>query len=190
MNYLTCKEGNSDKFYEISAVGTNVMMRYGKTGTDGVSSVKSFPSSAEAGKFVDKTVKEKVKKGYSASSVGGKRAAEKSAEDTAAPAKKGKSTKAVVTVPVVQPKASSKVSATKVRYLTCTEGNSDKFYEVTQSGSELTFRYGKSGTSGITSTKSFKSEAEATKAADKTVAEKVKKGYEEGEGDEVCSYLC
>ena len=80
---------------------------------------------------------------------------------------------------------STSASTVTTRYLTCQEGNSDKFYEVKQNGCDVTMRYGKTGTSGVTSVKSFGSVAEATKAADKTVAEKLKKGYEEGDADEV-----
>ena len=62
--YLTCQEGNSNKFYEIKLEGTDVLTRYGKIGTDGVSGTKSFSSAAEAQKFIDKTVREKTNKGY------------------------------------------------------------------------------------------------------------------------------
>ena len=213
MNYLTCQEGNSDKFYEIVAIGTNVAMRYGRTGSDGVSSTKSFPSAAEAAKFVAKTVAEKVKKGYAAADAaadaGGKRAAEPSS--VAPAAKKGKAeapppapaaakatkAKAIKVVPPPAPvsaakgkkTASSSDSTPTTRYLTCQEGNSDKFYEVKQNGCDVTMRYGRTGTSGVISVKSYGSVAEATKAADKTVAEKLKKGYEEGDADEVRDHI-
>ncbi len=66
------------------------------------------------------------------------------------------------------------------------EGTSNKFWEITLEGTSFTTRYGKMGTDGQTTEKSFKSEAEARKAYDKLVAEKTKKGYElvEGDGDE------
>ena len=95
MHYLTCQKGNSDKFYEIVAEGANVTVRCGRSGTEGVSSLKSFPSAAEANEFVNRTVAEKIKKGYVAvtrpgAGAGGKRAAEEQAPKAATSAKKGK----------------------------------------------------------------------------------------------------
>jgi predicted DNA-binding WGR domain protein len=56
-------------------------------------------------------------------------------------------------------------------------GKSSKFYEVTQDGSVLRLRWGKIGTDGQKSEKSFASEEAASKEMDKLIAEKVKKGY-------------
>lgn len=57
------------------------------------------------------------------------------------------------------------------------EGNSKKFWEIGQSGSEMTIRYGRIGTNGHTQTKSFSDESRATREVQKLIAEKVKKGY-------------
>ena len=62
--YLTCQEGTANKFYEMKMVGTDVHSRYGRIGSDGVTVVKCFSSTAEAQKFMDKTENEKTKKGY------------------------------------------------------------------------------------------------------------------------------
>ncbi|QSW88063.1 WGR domain-containing protein [Flavobacterium endoglycinae] len=59
------------------------------------------------------------------------------------------------------------------------EGNSDKFWEIEVTGSNYTVTYGKNGTSGTTQTKSFASDEECLKMAEKILAEKVKKGYSE-----------
>ena len=59
------------------------------------------------------------------------------------------------------------------------EGTSNKFYEVTTVGSDVTVRYGRNGTDGQTSTKSFADSAAAQKHADKLIAEKCAKGYRE-----------
>ena len=67
----------------------------------------------------------------------------------------------------------------KVRYLTFIEGSSDKFYEVSQDGRSVTFRYGRNGSDGITSTKTYSTVDEATKQANKIVSEKLDKGYVE-----------
>ena len=44
--------------------GTDVKTRYGKIGTDGQTTLKSFDDAAGAQKEYDKLVKEKTKKGY------------------------------------------------------------------------------------------------------------------------------
>lgn len=58
------------------------------------------------------------------------------------------------------------------------EGGSRKFWEIGQSGSEMTVRYGRIGTNGQTQTKSFPDEARAAREVEKLVREKVKKGYQ------------
>ena len=62
------------------------------------------------------------------------------------------------------------------------EGTSNKFWEINLSGKSFTTTYGKIGTSGQTTIKQFKSDADAKKEYDKLVAEKVKKGYEPANG--------
>jgi predicted DNA-binding WGR domain protein len=62
------------------------------------------------------------------------------------------------------------------------EGTSNKFWEINLSGKSFTTTYGKIGTSGQTTIKQFKSDAEAKKEYDKLVAEKVKKGYQPSNG--------
>jgi predicted DNA-binding WGR domain protein len=62
------------------------------------------------------------------------------------------------------------------------EGTSNKFWEINLSGKSFTTTYGKIGTSGQTTIKQFKSDAEAKKEHDKLVAEKVKKGYQPSNG--------
>jgi uncharacterized protein (TIGR02996 family) len=57
------------------------------------------------------------------------------------------------------------------------EGTSNKFWEITLSGTSFTTTYGKIGTAGQSTLKEFKSAAEAQKEHDKLVAEKLKKGY-------------
>jgi DNA ligase-1 len=60
-----------------------------------------------------------------------------------------------------------------------TEGASSKFWEIRVEGSSFTTRYGKIGTPGQQTTKTFASDARAQAEADKLIAEKVKKGYVE-----------
>jgi predicted DNA-binding WGR domain protein len=57
------------------------------------------------------------------------------------------------------------------------EGGSKKFWEIDQSGIEMTIRYGRIGTNGHTQTKTFPDESRTTREVQKLIAEKVKKGY-------------
>lgn len=57
-------EGGSNKFWEVSACGVEVTVRYGRTGTPGQTKVKSFLDEAAAARHVDKLVAEKTGKGY------------------------------------------------------------------------------------------------------------------------------
>jgi len=59
------------------------------------------------------------------------------------------------------------------------EGSSNKFWEIRVEGESHTVRFGKIGTDGQTKTKEFESAAAARSDADKLIAEKTKKGYEE-----------
>jgi len=57
-------DGGSDKFWEISASGTEVTVRFGRNGTNGQTSTKSFPDRDAAEKHAEKLVREKTAKGY------------------------------------------------------------------------------------------------------------------------------
>ncbi|HMN46914.1 MAG TPA: DUF4132 domain-containing protein [Povalibacter sp.] len=63
------------------------------------------------------------------------------------------------------------------------EGTSNKFWTITLGGCTHTVSYGRIGTAGQALTAEFASEAEAQKSHDKLVAEKLKKGYVEKNGD-------
>jgi len=56
---------------------------------------------------------------------------------------------------------------------------SSKFWQVTQDGKKLTIIFGKIGTNGQTTEKTFASEDEAATEMDKLVKSKIKKGYKE-----------
>ena len=57
------------------------------------------------------------------------------------------------------------------------DDKSSKFWSIEVSGSEFTVHYGRIGTNGQTQTKSFGSNEECQKAADKLIKEKTGKGY-------------
>ena len=57
-------EGTTNKFWEVSRVGASVSTTYGRIGTPGQTTKKTFDSAAKAEKAYDRLVKEKVTKGY------------------------------------------------------------------------------------------------------------------------------
>jgi predicted DNA-binding WGR domain protein len=67
----------------------------------------------------------------------------------------------------------------QIRRFEFNDGKSSKFWEVEVAGAQFTVRYGKIGTAGQAQTKEFANGAAATKAADKLIAEKAGKGYQE-----------
>jgi predicted DNA-binding WGR domain protein len=60
-----------------------------------------------------------------------------------------------------------------------TDAKSNKFWEISVVGKKVTVRYGRIGTEGQVQVKNYDSPAEAKRAAEKQIAEKVKKGYSE-----------
>lgn len=65
------------------------------------------------------------------------------------------------------------------RHFEYVEGNSAKFWEISQQDSNVTVRFGRIGTQGQTQTKSFGDADAATRHVEKLIAEKTKKGYAE-----------
>lgn len=57
------------------------------------------------------------------------------------------------------------------------DGKSNKFWDIEITGNQFTVYFGKAGTQGQTQTKEYTSEDECKKAAEKLIAEKIKKGY-------------
>jgi DNA ligase-1 len=66
------------------------------------------------------------------------------------------------------------------RYFEFVEGNSSKFWEVEVEGGTMTTRWGKIGTAGRSTTKSFADATAANAAAAKLIADKTADGYVEG----------
>src|SRR5687768_3684724 len=82
-------EGSSNKFWDINLTDKSFTTTYGKIGSNGQTTIKTFKSSGEAKTEYDRLVAEKVKKGYVL--VGGKAKPAK-AEKAEKPAK-GKAAK-------------------------------------------------------------------------------------------------
>jgi predicted DNA-binding WGR domain protein len=55
----------SKKFWEVEVVGKKVFSRYGRIGSQGTKTVKEFPDKAAAQAFAERSLAEKIKKGYS-----------------------------------------------------------------------------------------------------------------------------
>jgi predicted DNA-binding WGR domain protein len=62
--YFEFVNGRSAKFWEIGNRGTDVMVRFGRIGTNGQTQVKTLPNAAEAERRVAKLVAQKLAKGY------------------------------------------------------------------------------------------------------------------------------
>ncbi len=65
------------------------------------------------------------------------------------------------------------------RHFELIEGSSAKFWEVSVSGADVTVRFGRIGTNGQSQIKSLVDQAAALRLAEKLIAEKTGKGYEE-----------
>ena len=61
---LEFKEGNSNKFWQIKLVGTNVEINWGKIGAKGTTKTMKFNSKDKAVEYMDKQIQSKIKKGY------------------------------------------------------------------------------------------------------------------------------
>jgi len=157
-------EGGSNKFWEINLTGKSFTTTYGKIGTDGQTTIKTFGSDAEAKKEADKITAEKVKKGYALAAGTPASGVKAAPAPKAAPAAKAAPAKAA---PAPAPAAK-----TGARYFEFSEGTSNKFWEVSLDGNSVRTRYGKIGTPGQSTIKDFSAKSDAQKELDKLVADK------------------
>lgn len=192
LHFLRCQEKSSDKFYELSIEGNRVTSRYGRNGTNGATVFKDFDSRADALTFVASTLSEKLKKGYveeEQAATGSPKPAAPTTAPAPAPAQQAEPN---ALVPEALPlsaidKADSgnpqdTVTGSDTTYLECVEKGSSKFYEIIRTGDKVSIRYGRISTDGVQSDKEFSGDvAAAVKFVEKTVAEKVKKGYKQAE---------
>jgi predicted DNA-binding WGR domain protein len=61
---LICQDDKSNKFWEVEVKGKEMIVRYGKIGTEGQVTVKKFSSASDAETAAEKAMAEKIKKGY------------------------------------------------------------------------------------------------------------------------------
>jgi DNA ligase-1 len=85
--------------------------------------------------------------------------------------------------PAPTPATVSSAGGGAARYFEFAEGTSNKFWEVSVSGNDLTTRWGRTGTAGQSKTKTFADSARAQIEADKLIEEKTAKGYVEQRAD-------
>ena len=81
-------------------------------------------------------------------------------------------------VPAVTPPAAPPPTTTK-RYFECVEDGTSKFWEIWTEANEVVTQWGKIGTPGRETRKSFPDAAKAKKEYDKLLADKTSKGYVE-----------
>jgi predicted DNA-binding WGR domain protein len=80
------------------------------------------------------------------------------------------------------PPAAPSSSSAGARRFEYTDDTSNKYWEISVAGSDVTVHFGRIGTDGQTKTKSFDSTAKAEQHAAKLIEEKTGKGYEEVTG--------
>jgi uncharacterized protein (TIGR02996 family) len=146
-------EGTSSKFWEIELKGKSFTTTYGKIGSAGQTTVKTFGSDAEAKKDYDKLIGQKIEKGYHPAG-------------QAPP-----------------PPVATPTTATSGQYFELVEGSSSKFWEITLDGTTVKTRYGRIGSAGQETVKSYPNAGQAQAEHDKLVAEKTKKGYQLERGE-------
>mmetsp|Transcript_10104 Transcript_10104/g.15114 ORF Transcript_10104/g.15114 Transcript_10104/m.15114 type:complete len:457 (-) Transcript_10104:223-1593(-) len=166
--YLECNSGGSSKFYEIVTENCEVTLRYGKIGSDGVTSVKRFKTNDETQSFVRSTMNEKIKKGYSDRS---------SVRDSESHEQTILKNYDDIIPDVVQQQ--SKIKDENAFYLECSEDDLTKFYNMTWKENVVSCKYGIKGTSGNSAEKQFGTAMDARKYVDKVLADKLRNGYYE-----------
>ena len=71
------------------------------------------------------------------------------------------------------------IATPSTRRFEFSEGNSNKFWEISSAGTEVTVRFGRIGTDGQSQTKSFPHQAAAAKHVETLIKQKTGKGYSE-----------
>jgi len=162
--YLECTSGGSSKFYEIVTKNCEVTLRYGKIGSDGVTSVKRFKTNEETQSFVRSTINEKIKKGYTDRS--GVRELESLGNIVSN-----------IEIPDTQP--ISNIKDEDAFSLEFADAGLNKVFYMTWKDNIVTTKYGGKGAVGSTCEKQFGNAMDARKYVDKVLADKLRQGYYE-----------
>jgi predicted DNA-binding WGR domain protein len=150
--------GAEARFWEVSLCGRELRLRFG-TPAAPASKTLPYPSPAAAAAAAEELIAAKLDDGF----VERGKAAPRAAAPVPAPAA-----------------AAGKPGG--VRHFEFVEGKSSKFWEVWVTGSRMTTRYGRIGSEGTMTVKDYPDEAQARRAADKLISEKLGKGYVEKGG--------
>jgi predicted DNA-binding WGR domain protein len=62
--YFEFVDTKSSKFWEVWIEGATIFTRFGKIGANGQTTVKEFPALDDAQAMLDKSIAEKIRKGY------------------------------------------------------------------------------------------------------------------------------
>jgi DNA ligase-1 len=154
------------RFWEATRQGPEVRLRFGTVGKPERTKTMTFAGEAEARTALEELIAEKIEDGFREQ--GAAAAARKEERPPVKPAAKAG--------PTASPATSGQPGR---RHFEFVEGTSSKFWEVWVAGNQMMTRYGRIGSQGSTTVKTFADEPAARKAADKLVAEKVGKGYVE-----------
>jgi uncharacterized protein (TIGR02996 family) len=170
MRTFVFTDGSSNKFWHIELTGKSFTVQFGRVGTSGQTQTKSFASPTLAQNAHDKLVAEKLKKGYV-----------ETTPAAAPPAAPVPPKPRVESAPAAgagaePPRAAADPNTRTFEFI---EAGSNKFWHIRLTGNQFTVRYGRTGTSGQTQTKTFATPFLARTEHDKLVAEKLKKGYVE-----------
>ena len=180
-------DGDKRYFWEVETTGSKQKIRFGEF----EEKEKLFEDDDEARDNTEKKIADKVGKGFKeVGGAAGPAAAKKKSpfddEDDDAQAAKPAAAAAPAAAPAKKAApapaaggASSKSGEPGARYFEFVEGTSAKFWEIRVDGTTFYTRYGKIGTSGQMTQKDFADNAKTQAEADKLIAEKTKKGYEE-----------
>lgn len=174
--YFEFSDGSSNKFWEIRIDGSEVFTRYGKIGAAGATTVKDEGSDAKAQKLYDKLVNEKTRKGYVEK---GSAPADDDADDDDDDDDDEDEDDEDDDRGEIEDSDGDDSHLDGDSGARRFEHGGSKFWEIRVEGSSHTVKFGKIGTDGQEKTKDFASDALAQKDADKLIAEKTKKGYEE-----------
>lgn len=162
--YYELIDGTSSKFWEIRVEGREVIVRFGRIGTDGQTKPKVFPGEELAASYAAEIISEKEAKGYKQVS---------SAKFNAAPLPQQASTGAV-------PKQTDEeICQFGPKYFEFAEGESNKFWEIKVVDNTVTVRFGRLGTEGQVKPKTFSSAEVALEYAIEITDEKIENGYVE-----------
>ena len=177
-------DGDTRYFWEVETNGMKQTVRFGEV------KEKVFEDDDEASENTEKKIAEKVAKGFkelgggAAAAAPAKKKSPFDEEDDDAPAAKPAAAPPAPKKAAPAPAAagggkSSKSGEAGAKYYEFIEGTSSKFWEIRVDGTTFYTRYGKIGTDGQMTQKDFDSPEKTQAEANKLIAEKTKKGYEE-----------